>query len=90
MSHYEPASPALCILYCYSNAVFATTGHRKRLAQFYETILQAIVRHVDWEVVKTLLIASPGFYKDDFYRYVRAAVAPTPRPLTVPCSCSGI
>lgn len=31
---------------------------------------QAIVRHVDFDVVKCLLLGSPGFVKDDFFEYL--------------------
>ncbi len=32
--------------------------------------MQAIVRHVDWEVIKCLVIAGPGFAKDQFREYL--------------------
>ena len=33
------------------------------LTKFYETVLQALVRHIRFDVVKCILIASPGFVK---------------------------
>jgi protein pelota len=35
-------------------------------------VLQAVIRHVRFDVVKCLLIASPGFVKDQFYEYMIA------------------
>ncbi|RWS24102.1 hypothetical protein B4U80_07843, partial [Leptotrombidium deliense] len=62
--------------------------HEKGLRKFYDNIIQAILRHVNFEgiflieltliyvycvvlvVVKCVLVASPGFVKDDFYEYL--------------------
>ncbi|KAH3870789.1 protein pelota-like [Dreissena polymorpha] len=44
--------------------------HDKGLAKFYDQIIQAILRHVNFDVVKCLLIASPGFVKDQFMEYM--------------------
>ena len=38
------------------------------LVQVYE----AVVRHVDWEVVKCLVIAGPGFTNDSFKTFLDA------------------
>lgn len=35
-------------------------------------VLMATVRHVDWDVVKCLVIAGPGFAKDKFLEYLTA------------------
>lgn len=32
--------------------------------------MQAIVRHVNFSVVKCILLASPGFVKDEFFEYM--------------------
>lgn len=32
--------------------------------------MQAIVRHFDFDVIKAVIIASPGFLKDQFYTYL--------------------
>ncbi len=47
-----------------------TSQHEKALARFYEAVLQAVLRHVDFAVVKAVLLASPGFTKDKFLEYV--------------------
>lgn len=43
-------------------------GGKAVLVQVYE----AVVRHVDWEVVKCLVIAGPGFAKDSFRAFLDA------------------
>ena len=35
----------------------------KSLMKFYETVVQAVIRHIRFDVVKCVLIASPGFVK---------------------------
>ena len=43
---------------------------KKGLQKFYETILQAILRHVNFDVTRCVLLASPGFVKDQFFEYM--------------------
>lgn len=38
--------------------------------RFMDAILQALLRHVDFEIVKCVIIASPGFTKEQFYKYM--------------------
>jgi protein pelota len=47
-----------------------TADHDKGLKRFYDQILQGILRNVNFEVVKVLILASPGFVKDDFYKHL--------------------
>lgn len=44
--------------------------HEKGLIKFYENVMQALLRHINFEVVKAILIASPGFVKDQFFDYL--------------------
>lgn len=44
-----------------------TTQHDKALNRFYDTILQAVLRHVNFDVVKAIVVASPGFVKDQVF-----------------------
>ncbi|TMW54481.1 hypothetical protein DOY81_000473 [Sarcophaga bullata] len=44
--------------------------HEKGLAKFYESVMQGILRHVNFDVVKCVLIASPGFVRDQFFEYM--------------------
>jgi len=46
--------------------------HGKALKRFYEAIYQAVLRHVDFSLVKVVLLASPGFVKDDLFAYLSA------------------
>lgn len=43
-----------------------TSQHDKSLQRFYETVLQAVLRHINFEVVKAVIVASPGFTRDQF------------------------
>lgn len=44
--------------------------HEKGLAKFYESVMQGILRHVNFDVVKCVLLASPGFVRDQFFDYM--------------------
>lgn len=44
--------------------------HEKGLTKFYEQVMTAILRHVDFDIVKCVLIGSPGFVRDQFFEYM--------------------
>ncbi|KAK3907268.1 Protein pelota [Frankliniella fusca] len=44
--------------------------HEKGLAKFFESVVQGILRHIDFNVVKCVIIASPGFVRDAFFEYM--------------------
>mmetsp|Transcript_19236 Transcript_19236/g.31578 ORF Transcript_19236/g.31578 Transcript_19236/m.31578 type:complete len:442 (+) Transcript_19236:37-1362(+) len=44
--------------------------HREQVKKFFEMILQAMMREFDFNVVKSVIIASPGYVKDDFFKYM--------------------
>lgn len=44
--------------------------HDKGLQRFFENVMQAILRHVNFDVVKCVLLGSPGFVKDQFFEYM--------------------
>lgn len=44
--------------------------HEKGLNKFYDQIIQSILRHVNFDVVKAVLIASPGFVRQQFFDYM--------------------
>lgn len=48
----------------------AVSQHEKGMDRFMDAILQALLRHVDFEIVKCVIVASPGFTKDQFYKYL--------------------
>lgn len=53
----------------------STTQHDKAVTRFFEAVLQAMMRHIDFDVVKCLLVASPGFVNDSFLTYVFSQAA---------------
>lgn len=60
----------------------AAAGFDKAFSKFMDNVFQAVVRHVDFEIVKCLVIAGPGFAKDQFKEYLDAeAVRRSVRPL---------
>ncbi|CAN0293174.1 unnamed protein product [Ectocarpus sp. 12 AP-2014] len=47
-----------------------SSDHQKAISRFYEAVYQAIVRHVNFQQIKCLLLGSPGFVKDDFFEFL--------------------
>nr|CAG4651871.1 EOG090X07BV [Triops cancriformis] len=47
-----------------------STQHEKGMQKFFETVLQAILRHINFDVVRCVILASPGFVKDQFLDYM--------------------
>ncbi|KAG2721087.1 hypothetical protein I3843_02G052600 [Carya illinoinensis] len=48
----------------------AIAGYESALNKFFENVLQAFLKHVDFAVVRCAVIASPGFTKDQFHRHL--------------------
>ncbi|EFN59828.1 hypothetical protein CHLNCDRAFT_29371 [Chlorella variabilis] len=48
----------------------AAAGYDKAMDSFYDKVFAAVVRHVDWDIVRCLVIAGPGFAKDQFREYL--------------------
>jgi len=48
----------------------ASKNHKDGVAKFFEQVLQAIVRDIDFEIVKCVIVSSPGYVKDDFFKYL--------------------
>ncbi|XP_048583189.1 protein pelota homolog [Nematostella vectensis] len=44
--------------------------HDKGLLKFYDAIIQGVLRHINFDVVKCVLVGSPGFVKDQFCEYM--------------------
>lgn len=44
--------------------------HDKALDRFYEAVMQGIQRHINFDVVKCVLVASPGFVREQFLEYM--------------------
>ena len=47
-------------------------GHDKSLDKFFERIVLALLSHINFDVVKAIVIASPGFIKDQFFEFMFA------------------
>ena len=47
-------------------------NHDKSLEKFYERIVQALLTHINFDIVKAVIVASPGFTKDQFFEYMNA------------------
>ena len=45
------------------------SAHDKSLEKFFEAVFKSVQRFVDWKIVKTLLVCSPGFVNADFLAY---------------------
>jgi len=46
------------------------TQRKKALTKFYSQVAAAVQRHLDLTVLKAVLVASPGFIKDDFFAFL--------------------
>ena len=45
-------------------------AHNKAKRRFFDAIIEGLQRHIKYDVVKVIIIASPGFLKDDFKKYL--------------------
>ncbi|CAO2821355.1 unnamed protein product [Amaranthus hypochondriacus] len=48
----------------------AIAGYESALNKFFENVLQAFLKHIDFKIVRCAVIASPGFTKDQFHRHL--------------------
>lgn len=58
-----------------------TSSKEKAIQRFHEQVLQAMLTQLNFSVLKCVIIASPGFVKDDFMKYVNAQIAADKCPL---------
>mmetsp|Transcript_40605 Transcript_40605/g.86486 ORF Transcript_40605/g.86486 Transcript_40605/m.86486 type:complete len:420 (-) Transcript_40605:184-1443(-) len=59
-----------------------SSSHGKAITKFYDALYRAILTHVPFEKIKVCLLGSPGFQKDDFFKYMLAeSVRREDRPL---------
>ncbi|KAL6044619.1 Translation factor pelota [Balamuthia mandrillaris] len=57
--------------YFFSSSRHCIHEHTQQgLKKFFEATMQAILRHINFDVVKCVIIASPGFVKDQFNEYM--------------------
>ncbi|KAL7109088.1 hypothetical protein ACP275_06G153500 [Erythranthe tilingii] len=45
-------------------------GYDKALNKFFDNVVQAFLKHVDFNVVRCAVIASPGFTKEQFHKHL--------------------
>ncbi|CAG4988767.1 unnamed protein product [Parnassius apollo] len=57
--------------------------HDKGLNKFYDAVMQGILRHIDFNVVKCVILASPGFVKDQFFDYMMQQAIKTDNKLLI-------
>ncbi|CAG9783886.1 unnamed protein product [Diatraea saccharalis] len=57
--------------------------HEKGLNKFYDAVMQGILRHIEFTVVKCVIIASPGFVKDQFFEYMMQQAVKTDNKLLI-------
>jgi mRNA surveillance protein pelota len=48
----------------------STSHHDKSLERFFQSCFEAMLRYVEWKTVKVVVIASPGFVKDQFHQFL--------------------
>ena len=51
-----------------------STQHKKGQENFFEKILNQLVKQINFENTKVLIIASPGFTKDDFKKFMEEKI----------------
>ncbi|PKC75690.1 hypothetical protein RhiirA1_407480 [Rhizophagus irregularis] len=50
----------------------SVTNYEKELQKFFDQVMQSILRHINFEIVKVVILASPGFVKDQCFEYIFA------------------
>lgn len=50
----------------------STTQHDKAEVRFYEQVMQAALQHFNFDLLKCIIVASPGFTADEFFKYLFA------------------
>lgn len=58
------------------------SGHGKAVLKFFDDVVEAVVRHIDFAVVKCVLVASPGFTRWLGWTRARLVAIITPPPYT--------
>lgn len=45
-------------------------AYKVHVRKFFEMVLQSMAKEIDFALVKVVIIASPGYVKDDFFKYL--------------------
>ncbi|KAJ9078977.1 Translation factor pelota [Entomophthora muscae] len=48
----------------------SVTNYEKGLQRFFDQIYQSMLRHFNFEILKVIIIAGPGFIKDQLFTYI--------------------
>ena len=48
----------------------SSSRHDKAILKFYDLVIVSILRHIDFNICKCCILASPAFIKDDFLEYM--------------------
>ncbi|KAJ1675898.1 Translation factor pelota [Spiromyces aspiralis] len=48
----------------------SATNYEKAIGKFYDQVYRSIKQHIDFGVVKVVVLGSPGFVKDKFFKYM--------------------
>jgi protein pelota len=48
-----------------------SSNNSKGIKKFFDAVYQALLRHIDFNKIKAILIGSPGYVKDDFFTYLK-------------------
>ncbi|KAI5449125.1 Translation factor pelota [Naganishia albida] len=60
----------------------AASAHEKAMEKFFAAVYAAALRHLPYQTLRAIVIASPGFTKESFYDYVfQQATATNNKPL---------
>ena len=49
---------------------FSRAAHSDAMNKFFKAVFDAFMKHIDLSVVKCVILASPGFTKDEFHAYI--------------------
>ncbi|KAG0255583.1 hypothetical protein DFQ27_006191 [Actinomortierella ambigua] len=55
----------------------SVTNYEKGMRRFFEQIYHAILRHIDFDIVKCVIIGSPGFVREQVYEFIFAEAVRT-------------
>ncbi|KAG0329084.1 hypothetical protein BGZ99_003468 [Dissophora globulifera] len=55
----------------------SVTNYEKGMKRFFEQIYQAILRHIDFDIVKCVILGSPGFVREQLYDFIFAEAVRT-------------
>ncbi|KAI9504605.1 protein pelota [Coemansia spiralis] len=50
----------------------STTNYERGIERFYDQIYRGIKQHIDFSIIKVVILGSPGFVRDQFFDYMMA------------------